>query len=127
MLTGKSSVLAVSYFPIVDLNDADYELDLTDFETYHTLVNVNSTNNKFYFDDDEIVIPEGSYELRDIERYLKREILHSHDAKVVEDGEFPLVIRANNNTMRINGIHCLIIHDRIIEYIPLSNVVRKIM
>ncbi|KYQ57310.1 hypothetical protein ALC60_03730 [Trachymyrmex zeteki] len=101
-LTGKSSVLAVSYFPAVDLNDADYELGLTDFETYHTLANVNSTNHKFYFDDDEIVIPEGSYELRDIERYLKREILRSHDAKrkVDEDSEFPLVIRANNNTMR---------------------------
>ncbi|KYQ47381.1 hypothetical protein ALC60_13599 [Trachymyrmex zeteki] len=72
------------------------------FETYHTLANINSTNNKFYFDDDEIVIPEGPYELRDIERYLKREILRSHDAKrkVDEDGEFPLVIRANNNTMR---------------------------
>ncbi|KYQ47517.1 hypothetical protein ALC60_13458 [Trachymyrmex zeteki] len=100
-LSGKS-IVAVSYFPAVDLNDTDYELGLTDFETYHTLANVNSTNNKFYFDDDKIVIPEGSYELRDIERYLKREILHSHDAKRKEDedGEFPLVIRANNNTMR---------------------------
>ncbi|KYQ51398.1 hypothetical protein ALC60_09499 [Trachymyrmex zeteki] len=74
-LTGKSSVLAVSYFPAMDLNDADYELGLTDFETYYILANVNSTNNKFYFDDDEIVIPEGSYELL-------------------------LVIRANNYTMR---------------------------
>ncbi|KYQ50665.1 hypothetical protein ALC60_10244 [Trachymyrmex zeteki] len=94
-LTGKSSVLAVSYFPAVDLNDADYELGLTDFETYHTLANVNSTNNKFYFDDDEI------YELRDIKRYLKREILRFHfvKRKMDEDGEFPLVIRANN-TMR---------------------------
>ncbi|KYQ50956.1 hypothetical protein ALC60_09948 [Trachymyrmex zeteki] len=108
-LTGKNSVLAVSYFPAVDLNDADYELGLTDFETYYTLANVNSTNNKFYFDDDEIVISEGSYELHDIERYLKREILRSHNAKrkVDEDGEFPLVIRANNNTMRIVGIHDL--------------------
>ncbi|XP_018398463.1 PREDICTED: uncharacterized protein LOC108776362 [Cyphomyrmex costatus] len=67
-LTGKSSVLAVSYFPAVDLSDGDYELGLTDFETYYTLPNVNSTNNKLYFANEEIVIPEGSYELRDIER-----------------------------------------------------------
>ncbi|KYM99240.1 hypothetical protein ALC62_10024, partial [Cyphomyrmex costatus] len=99
-LTDKSSVLAVSYFPAVDLSDGDYELGLTDFETYYTLPNVNSTNNKFYFDNEEIVIPEGSYELRDIERYLKREILRSRDVKSKEDEEFPLVIRANNNTMR---------------------------
>ncbi|KYN21201.1 hypothetical protein ALC57_06429 [Trachymyrmex cornetzi] len=42
----------------------------------------------------------GRCELCDIERYLKREILRSHDAKGKEDEEFPLVIRANNNTMK---------------------------
>ena len=67
-LTGKSSILAVSYFPALDLSDGDYELGLTDFETYYTIPNVNSSNNKFYFDKDdrEIVIPKGSYELHDI-------------------------------------------------------------
>jgi len=45
-LTGKS-VLAVSYFSAVDLSDDDYELSLTDFETFYILANVNSTNNKF--------------------------------------------------------------------------------
>ncbi|KYN12955.1 hypothetical protein ALC57_14867 [Trachymyrmex cornetzi] len=44
--------------------------------------------------------------LRDIERYLKREILRSHDAKGKEDEEFPLVIRANNNTMK-SEIKCV--------------------
>ncbi|KYN08016.1 hypothetical protein ALC62_01005 [Cyphomyrmex costatus] len=105
VLTDKSSVLAVSYFPAVDLSDGDYELGLTDFETYSTLPNVNSTNNKFYFDNEEIVIPEGSYELRDIERYLKREILRSRGVKRKEDDEYPLVIRANNNTMKIVGFY----------------------
>jgi len=66
-LTSKSGILAVSYFPAVDLSDADYILDLTGFETYYTIPNVNSSNNKFYFDKDdkEIIIPEGSYELHD--------------------------------------------------------------
>jgi len=60
-LTGKNSILAISYFPAVDLNDGDNELGLTDFETYYTIPNVNSSNNKFYFDKDdkEIVISEG--------------------------------------------------------------------
>ncbi|KYN18433.1 hypothetical protein ALC57_09263, partial [Trachymyrmex cornetzi] len=62
----------------------------------------NSTH-KFYYDNKEIVIPDGSYELRDIERYLKREILRSHDAKGKEDEEFPLVIRANNNTKEVRS------------------------
>ena len=63
MLTSKSSILAACYFPAVDLSDGDYELGLTVFETYHTIYNVNSLNNKFYFeeDDKEIVIPEGYF------------------------------------------------------------------
>jgi len=61
------------YFP-VDLSDGDYELGL-DFETYNTISNVNSSNDKFYFEDDkEIVIPEGSYEIYNINKYLKRAI-----------------------------------------------------
>ena len=71
-LTGKSSVFAACYFSAIDLSDGDYELNLTDFETYYTISNVNSLNNKFYFDenDKEIVIPEGSYEIHHINKYI---------------------------------------------------------
>jgi len=87
-------------------NLGDYELGLTDFEMYYTLADVNSTNNKFYYDNEEIVIPERPYKLRNIERYLKREILHSHNAKRKENEELPLVIRVNNNIMR-SKIKCV--------------------
>jgi len=72
-LTGKSSVLAANFFPTVDLSDDEYELGLTNFKTYHTIPNVNSSNNKFYFgkDDAEITILEGPYELRNIHEFLK--------------------------------------------------------
>ena len=110
-LTGKSSVLAVSYFPAVDLSDGDYELGLTDFETYNTIPNINSSNNKFYYDKDdkEIIIPEGSYELRDIDKYLRHAISHiTNDVarkkllrkEIDEDEENEVMIRANNNTMK---------------------------
>jgi len=64
-LSGKNIVLATNYFPAIDLSDRDYELDLAIFETYHTIPNVNKSNNKFYFakDDMEIIIPKGSYEV----------------------------------------------------------------
>ncbi|KYN00582.1 hypothetical protein ALC62_08641 [Cyphomyrmex costatus] len=52
-LTGKSNVLAACYFPAVDLSNGDYELGLTDFETYHTISNVNSSNNKKLRKEDE--------------------------------------------------------------------------
>ncbi|EGI61751.1 hypothetical protein G5I_09967 [Acromyrmex echinatior] len=46
-LTGKSSVLAMSYFLAVDLGDGDYKLSLTDFEMYYTLANYD---NFFYIE-----------------------------------------------------------------------------
>lgn len=109
-LTGKSSVLTANFFPIVDLSDGEYELGLTDFETYHTIPNVNSSNNKFYFgkDDEEITIPEGSYELQNIHEFLKHAISRKHrdekhiddDDDYEDDDEYPIVLRANYNTMR---------------------------
>ena len=63
------------YFPAVDLSDGDYKLGLMDFKTYYMISNVNSSNNKFYFDKERIVIPEGSYEMYDINKYLRRAIL----------------------------------------------------
>ena len=81
-LNGKSTVLAANYFPAIDLNDGDYELGLAIFETYHTIPNVNESNNKFYFtkNDAEITISESSYEVRDNEflnenEFFKRAIL----------------------------------------------------
>ncbi|KYN27443.1 hypothetical protein ALC57_03152 [Trachymyrmex cornetzi] len=49
------------------------------FETYHTIPNVNESNNKFYFDKDDVEItnPEGLFEVRDINEFLKRAILRS--------------------------------------------------
>jgi len=61
-LTGKSNVLATTYFPAIDLSDDDYKLGLMNFETYNAISNVNASNNKFYFDENdmEITIPKGS-------------------------------------------------------------------
>jgi len=62
-LTGKSNVLAnLTYFLAIDLNDDDYKLSLMNFETFNTISNVNASNNKFYFDENDvqITIPKGS-------------------------------------------------------------------
>jgi len=72
-LSGKSSVLTANYFLVIELCDDDLMI----FETYHTILNVNKSNNKFYFgkDDAEITISKSSYEMRDINEFLKRAIL----------------------------------------------------
>jgi len=119
-LTGKSNVLSTTYFPAIDLSDDDYELGLMNFDTYNTISNVNASNNKFYFDEDdmEITIPEESYELGVINEFLKHAITRKrlqhtvHDDKKRgitdhdENEDFPIVLRANNNTMK-SEIICL--------------------
>jgi len=110
-LTGKSSELETPYNPVIDLSNGDYELGLLNFETYNTVQNVNASNNKFYFDEDdvEITINEGAYELQDINNFLKRAIPRKrlqHDDKKYdiddndENEDFPIVLRGNNNTMK---------------------------
>ena len=73
----RRSLLAANYFAAISLSDGDYELGLAIFETYHTILYVNESNYKFYFgkDDAEITIPEDSYEVQDINEFLKRAIL----------------------------------------------------
>lgn len=99
-LSGKSSVLTVNYFPPIDLSDGEYELGLTTLETYNTIPNVTSANNKFYFDDndEEITIPEGSYELDAIGSYLKRTMLQKRGNS--EEQDYPLLLQPNVNTMK---------------------------
>ncbi|KYN23145.1 hypothetical protein ALC57_04449 [Trachymyrmex cornetzi] len=102
-LSGKSSLLAANYFPAIDLSDGDYELGLLIFETYYTISNVNESNNKFYFDKDdtEITIPEGSYEVRDINEFLKRVILRlRRDA--LETVDIVLLRGDNSNNSNYN-------------------------
>jgi len=112
-LTGKSNVLVTTYFPAIDLSDEDYELGLMNFETYNAISNVNASNNKFYFveNDMKITIPKGSYELHAINDFLKHAIprkrsqhaVHDKKCGIVNDDvneDFPIALRANNNTMK---------------------------
>ncbi|KYQ48569.1 hypothetical protein ALC60_12382 [Trachymyrmex zeteki] len=73
------------------------------FETYHTIPNVNESNNKFCFDKDdaEITIPEGSYEVRDINEFLKGAILRSR-RDTLETVDLMLLRGDNSNNINYN-------------------------
>ena len=47
LMLSEKSILVTNYFPAIDLSDGDYELGLVMFETYHTIPNMNESNNKF--------------------------------------------------------------------------------
>lgn len=89
-LTGKESVISSSFSPPIYLKpNVDYCLGFLDFETYYTVPNVDDTCNIFSYGDGQVELPEGTYEVEDIEAYLKSKI-----------GAQDISLKANNNTIK---------------------------
>ncbi|KYN35075.1 hypothetical protein ALC56_10595 [Trachymyrmex septentrionalis] len=125
-LTGTISILTASYFPALDLSNGEYELGLTNFETYNTIPNVISTNNKFYFDTDDkiITILEGSYELSP---FVVIDCSRQNESIKSATVDIRIEFECKENIPLNTTAYCLIIHDKMIEYNPLINVIRKIV
>lgn len=135
-LTGNSSNLSCSIFPEVVLDEkSDYSCALLELTTYHSIPNVNKSNNSFIFyvtkpDGEEITfrssdgansnllqhlqVPTGSYEADEILSYIK--------AQLVQWGfSFEYEIDKNTFKTKINCSTAIYVGD---DY-P-NNVMRKI-
>lgn len=99
-ISGRSSVLSTRIYPLIILNKSDYVLGLIDFVSYNSIPNVDNSNNIFHYGNCEVVITEGSYEVKDIEKYILNHIIDKED----EDATI-LTLKANNNTFKC-GIKC---------------------
>jgi hypothetical protein len=86
--------------PIILENDVFYEIGLTNFSVNNAIPNVDEKNNKFHYGDkDEVIeIPVGSYEIADINKYLKT-ILTNKTSKEEKDKIY-LHLQANFNTLK---------------------------
>lgn len=90
ILTGRSSMLSASYYPPIELKpELDYYLGLMNFSVYNSIPNVDKSNNMLYYDDKELEIPVGSYELEDLDAYLKDHL----------GGKDKISLTGNNNTL----------------------------
>ena len=70
-LSGRSSVLEAQYNPPIELSPhKNYTLGLVTLLTFNSIPNIGVGNNKFYFGNQEIVLPTGSYEISEIEKYI---------------------------------------------------------
>lgn len=138
-LSGNESVPTAKINPPIYLNNdsnSQYALGLINFEAFYTIPNIQAPNNKFhfrytaeeenavglfngfYFDDASksyvVEIPTGSYEMVDINNYLRKQLRVVADAADVRQARLKdperveaarksapfLRIRANNNTLR---------------------------
>ena len=85
--------------------DKVYEIALVNLETYYSFPNIDETNNVFVYSHDQgvtwtkIKIPEGSYEIDDINNTIKHEMeKRGHYDSINEDHY--INISANSNTLK---------------------------
>lgn len=91
-LSGPAPVVSCEVFPSYDVSEGDWEMGLIDLTTYNSIPNIEKdVNNKLYYGVNKVItIPEGSYEIDDIETYI--------NGKVGTEVGFSL--RPNNNTLK---------------------------
>lgn len=93
-ISGVTSNITTHYSPALQL-EGQYECGLLYFSTFNSIPNIDDRNNLFHFSDNKVIkIPEGSYELHDINDYLTDNL---------KDHIFQL--SCNNNTLQ-TSIFC---------------------
>lgn len=103
-LQGNSSVLTSDFSPALELNSAyTYGLALIGLHTYNTIPNIEDDTYFVYEDNHkkkQIKIPTGTYEIADIENYLKKRLIEDEN---IRDDDF--FLKANNNTLKCEIYH----------------------
>lgn len=97
-VTGKTSQLRCSLFPPLDLSSAnEWEMGFLDLMTYNSIPNIeDNVNNAIYFSNiTKIALPTGTYEIDNINSYIKRELKKSSGASGIK-----FELNANNNTLK---------------------------
>ena len=92
--------------PKIELDrDKVYEIALVNLETYYSFLNIDESNNIFVYSPDngnswvKIKIPEGSYEIDDINNTVQQEMKkRGHYNSINED--YHINIFANSNTLK---------------------------
>lgn len=96
-LNGNTSELCVEFFPPLELDQSEsYECGLVYLKTFNSIPNVDKSNNLFHFGNNVIIIPEGTYEIEDIIRYLQYEMTQMSKG----DSEMIIDMKANTNTSK---------------------------
>ena len=106
LLSEKSTHIKTKFRPLIQLdNDRKYEMALVNLETYFSFPNMDSSNHNFRYSPDNgatwvnINIPEGSYELVDINEYIQR-IMRENGHYDSTSDEYNITLEANNNTLK---------------------------
>ena len=95
-ITGNNSELSCRLFPPFDLTTAEkWEIGFLDLLTYNSIPNVEKgINNIICIEgEDNIILPTGSYEISDINKYIKKSLRDRNSNTIFE-------LIPNNNTLK---------------------------
>ena len=106
LLSQKSTHIRTKFHPIIQLDsDKKYEIALVNLETYYSFPNIDASNHNFRYSPDagktwfNINIPEGSYEIDDINEYINR-IMKENSHYDASNEKCNITIEPNNNTLK---------------------------
>lgn len=106
LLSEKSTKIKTKFRPLIQLkNNKKYEMALVNLETYYSFPNIDASNNNFRYSPDSgttwinIDVPEGSYEIADINEYIQRVMKENGHYDSIAD-EFCITLEPNNNTLK---------------------------
>lgn len=91
--SGRSSVLRANFFPPIELDPRyEYECGLIDFQSFHSIPNIDEYMNRIRVGGVDVLIPTGIYEIEGINKYMQ-ELLET-------DTDIKFKLEANKNTLR---------------------------
>lgn len=104
LISDTSTKIRTKFNPLIQLNKSkNYEMALVNLDTYYSFPNIDSSNNKFKYSPDNgatwVTIPEGSYEIEDINNYVQM-IMKNNGHYDTGNEAYKITITANNNTLR---------------------------
>lgn len=106
LISDKNTRIRTRFNPLIQLDKTkSYEMALVSLETYYSFPNIDATNNNFRYSPDngatwvDINIPEGSYEITDINDYIQRLMKDNGHYDITNDAYY-ISIEPNNNTLK---------------------------
>lgn len=112
-LKSRTPTLSIDFPNPIQLNpNYQYGLALIGFHSYNTIPNIEFGTPFYYFDTKEkkdrfITIPEGSYEISDIQNYIRKKLVFRSNQVLkseVEEEEI-FYLKPNNNTLKCEIFH----------------------
>ena len=105
-VTGITTNFKTKFNPPIQLDkNRKYEMSLVNLETYYSFPNIDDTNNYFRYSSDggtswfEINIPEGSYDIRDINELIQQEMRQTGHYDDINE-KHCITISSNMNTLK---------------------------